>query len=347
MYKSEMFFLILKLKFQAKRLAKLFNLPEKFGYDLLAISIYQHLNFDELCDLILNLDYSSDDFYLPQYEKLKYLFISEIEDQELIDDLHKAIEGMALRLEERTIINVAKLHTISNIYKLFNLENESKYLINAEHIDLNWQPCFDSLQDQQSVLSSDLLINDIAFRLVATRVLDELSFDNLKQSLKADLVQIDTPSLKNNDEKSQINKHLDWLVDSAHCLSNIESSTVDERPHFFKINNHNYLVYGFPLSPYLSISANDKCKNIKVYMKDTKEKQVFIIKIGSEKLILDCTFLHKTEEVEKCYSPKNQWINDTILSRNDACKFPIVFNNSHHFVLLRPHSNVDFIENSL
>ena len=40
--------LTLKLKLQAKLLAKSLNLPESFGYDLLATSVYQHIDFEDV-----------------------------------------------------------------------------------------------------------------------------------------------------------------------------------------------------------------------------------------------------------------------------------------------------------
>lgn len=340
--------LIYKLELQSKLLAKSFNLPTRFGYDLLAKSIYQHNDYDVLCDSISKLDYSTGSIYLPEYEKLKFLFICEVEDQEFISELHRKIEKMALRLEELIIINISKNHTISNIYKLFGLENESKYLIDAENVKLNWQPCFDTLQDQLAVLSSNILINEIPFRLIATKVqFDKSSLDDLKKSLKTNLVQIEESSIKIHEEKLLIDEHSKWLLDTSDCLSKIGSDNPDEHSCFYKINNQNYLIYGYPLSPHLQINSEDSCKKINIQIKDTEEKQVFILNIESEKLIFECIFLNKIEEGEKCYSPKNQWIQDTLLSRDDAFQFRIALNKSYNFIILRPFANVDWLENLL
>jgi hypothetical protein len=340
--------LIKKLKLQSELLAKSFNLPKRFGYDLLATSIYQHLDFDQLCDSITESDFALSFPSLTEYQKLKYLLICEVEDQELIDDLHNEIENMALRLEELVIINISKIHTISNIYKLFGLENESKYIIDAEHIELDWQTCFDSVQDQQVVLGSDLLINEIPFRLIATKVqFDEYTVDNFKHSLNTSLAQIDDPSLKSRQEKLQINEYLDWLVDSCNCFTNFESNNPDQHPVFFKINNLNYFVYGFPLAPHMTISNNDNCTNINIQIKDTSEKQTFILNINQERLVLDCMFLGKTCEGDSFFTPKNQWVKDTVLTHHDACGFPIVFNNTYYLLIIRPFSHIDFLENTL
>jgi hypothetical protein len=340
--------LILKLKLQSKLLAKSLNLPEKFGDDLLATAIYQHFDFNELCESVSEFEYVLSFESLSEYQKLKYLFICEIEDKKLIEDLHIEIEKMALRLEERTVINISKLDLISNVYKLFGLENESRFIIDAEDIKLKWQPYFDSLQDHQTVLRTDLLINEIPFRLIATKVqFDEFSVDNVKHSFHTSLAQSDDSSAKMNEERIKIDEHIKWLSDSCECLSSFESDTPDQLPSYFKINNQNYLAYGFPLSPHLSISENDNSQNIKIQIKNTDEKQVFILNLGNERLVLECIFLNKIEDGEKCYSPENQWINDTFLDHENACKFRIVFNNSYYLMIFRPFSHVDWLENAL
>ena len=274
--------------------------------------------------------------------------ICEVEDKELIEDLQLEIEQMAIRLESKTVINISKIDLISNLFKLFGLENESKYIIDAEHIELDWQLCFDSLQDHQSVLSTDLLINEIPFRFLATTVLfDEFSVDNVKHSLHTNLAQSDDTSATMNEEKIKIDEHIKWLSDSCDCLSSFESDTPDRNPSYFKINNQNYLVYGFPLSPHLSITDIGHGPNINIRIKDTEEKQVFILNLGSERLTLECIFINKIEDGEKYYSPENQWINDTILDHESACKFRFVFNNSYYLMLLRPFTHVDWLVNAL
>lgn len=340
--------LTLKLTLQSKLLAKSLNLPEKFGFDLLATSIYQHFDFNELCDSIAEFNYAENFGTFSEFEKLKYLLICEVEDEELINDLHIEIENMALRLEERTVINISKLDLISNLYKLFGLENESRYIIDVEHLRLDWQPCFDLLQDHHAVLIADLLINEIPFRLIATKVqFDEFSVDNVKQSLHTNLAQTGDSSAKTNEERIKLDGHIKWMADSCDCLSNVESDTPDQHPVFYKINHQNFFIYGFPLSPHLSISDNDNCPGINIHIKDTEEKQIFILNIESEKLTLECIFLNKVEDGEKSYSPRNQWINDTLLEHESACKFRIVFNKSYYLMILRPFSHVDWLENSL
>ena len=340
--------LTLKLKLQAKLLAKSLNLPESFGYDLLAKTIYQHIDFEDLCDSIAEFNYASSFGALSEYQKLKYVLICEVEDKELIEDLHLEIEQMAIRLESKTVINISKIDLISNLFKLFGLENESKCIIDAEHLELKWQPLFESLQNHQAVLSTDLLINEIPFRLIATKVsFDEFSIDDIKHSLQTNLAQAGNSSSKTNEERIKIDGHIKWLVDSCECLSNIESDTPDQLPVFYKINNQDFFIYGFPLSPHLSISDNDNCPDINIQIKDTEEKQVFILNLGNERLVLECIFLNKVENGDKCYSPENQWINDALLNHENACKFRIIFNKSYYLMIFRPFAHVDWLKNAL
>lgn len=336
--------LILKLKLQSKLLAKSLNLPTNFGYDLLATAIYRHLDFEDLCDSVAEFDYAKSFGALSEFQKLKYLLICEVEDKEFIEDLHKEIGNMALRLEERTVINISKLDLISNIYKLFGLENESKYIIDAEQIKPDWQPCFQSLKDPQATLCSKVLINDRQILLLATKFqFDECSSDTLKKSLSQNFEQLDKSNIETNDIKS----YNDWVQGSVDCLLNIDSECVDERPSFYTINHQNYLVFGFVLTPHKQISGGNCLDNISIPIHNTHEKQNFILNLEDGRLALELIYLNEIEDGEKTYLPKIQWIQDTVLSHPNAYRFPVVFNNAYYLMPIRPFSQIDWLENSL
>ena len=340
--------LLYKLKLQSIFLAKSLNLPKSFGEERLARSIYNISNFDELCkELLLSNDEDIHTLLL-EHQNLKYLLINEIDDVSLVENLHQEIEKMATRLESVTIINFTKIHLISILYKVFGLDNESKYIVSEENIKLYWQPCFNSLENKEFVIFSDFRINEIPFRLLATKTqLDELSLNHLNESFKKNIVQTDSTSFQHYEEKLQIDTHRKWLVNTCQCLSNLETDNDDELPYDYEINNEKYLVYGFPLSPHLSISDKDKCRNINIQLKNTEEKQIFILNIESDKLVVECIFLNKLEDDDYTFSTKNQWIKETLLSRNDACRFPLVFNNTYYLMFIRPYSDVDLLENAL
>ena len=194
------------------------------------------------------------------------------------------------------------------------------------------------------ILCCDVIINDLQVLLLATKVrFDECSIDNLEQSLIHNAVQIK----RSNIESKDIKGYSEWLKDSVECLSNIESPNSDECPEFYYINGHNYLVYGFILAPHIQALDKRQSDNIKIHVKDTHEKQVFILNLEGGKLAIEFIYLHKTENGEKPFLPENQYIQDTILSHPNACRFPVVFNNAYYLMPIRPFSHIDWLENSL
>jgi hypothetical protein len=342
--------LIYKLQLQSKRLTKSLNLPSKFGEELLARAIYNFSNFKDVCEHI-ELNTIEDNYQLIfSKENAKYLMINEIEDAFLIEELDEEVENMTTRLESMTMINISKNDLISILYELFGLEDESKYVVNPRYLQLEWQSNFQTLKDKNSVLFCDFEINKIPFRMLATKInFDDISVDNVKNSINENFHEDNSPSFKNYDEKNQIEEHRNWLLDSVDCISNIESTNVGKHPHLFKINNQNYLIYGFPLSPHLQVKCVDEYINIniKLQIKNTEEKQVFTLNLEAEKLALECIFIDKIENGEYTFSPKNQWIKDSLLSRDDACQFPLVFNKSYYLMILRPFTHIDLLENAL
>ncbi len=209
--------LILKLKLQSKLLAKSLNLPEKFGNDLLATAIYQHFDFNELCESA------------SEYQKLKYLFICEIEDKKFIEDLHIEIEKMALRLEEMVIINITRIQLISLLYELFKLDYESKYMIEAKEIDLRWQPYFQTLTDNKSVLFSDIQVNSVPFRLIATKFnLNEISVQTFIEQIKSEVKKSE------HNAYEDLESHVNWFSRAVALLTKPMSKSSYEIPELFK-----------------------------------------------------------------------------------------------------------------
>ncbi len=131
--------LIYKLNLQATFLEKYLNLPVSFGKDLLAKTIYESINFDDLCSSVESDGEKRGLSCLLENEKLKYLLICEVDDSNLVKSLHQNIEKMALRLEELVTINITRTQLISLLYKLFGLDDESKYIIKVEELKLNWK----------------------------------------------------------------------------------------------------------------------------------------------------------------------------------------------------------------
>lgn len=334
--------LIYKLNLQAKFLEKYLNLPVGFGKEILAKSIYQSFNFDDIFATIEDEGEKINLNYLLEYDKLKYLLICEVDDHHLIQKLHQEIEKMALRIEEQVIINITRVQLISILYKLFGLENESKYIIEATELNFKWQPFFQTLTDNNSVLFSDLSINNVPFRIIATKFkLNELSVDTFIEQIKAEVKQSDHVAHEN------IESHIEWFVSCTALLTKADSNNSDELPDPFKINDEKYVVFGFPLCPTIPPNNTGLLPEINFLIKNTTEKQKFIINIAQQKLTLECLVIDDIEH-DRIRLPKFcHQIKNNLLSHEDACLFPIHFESGLCFFWVRPFAHVDFLENAL
>lgn len=334
--------LIYKINLQAKFLEKYLNLPSGFGKESLAKSIYQSFNFDDLIATIVDEGDKINLNYLLEDDTLKYLLICEVDDQHLINELHQEIERMALRIEEQVIINITRIQLISHLYKLFGLENESKYIIDAENINLNWQPYFKTLTDNKAVLYSDLSINNIPFRIIATKFqLNEISVENFIEQIKAEVKQSAHSAYEN------IDPHIDWFMCSTAHLTKADSNNSDELPDPFKIKDEEYVVFGFPLCPTIPPNNTESLPRINFLIKSTTEKQKFILNIAQQKLTLECLVVDDIRDgnirlPEFCHQIKNN-----LLTHEDACLFPINLESAICFFWIRPFAHTDWLENSL
>ena len=308
--------LIYKLNLQIKFLEKHLNLPPDFGKELLAKAIYQCFSFDDLSSTISDEGEKIKLSYLLENNELKYILICEVDDQRLIQELHQEIEKMALRIEEQVIINITRIQLISLLYKLFGLESESRYIIEASELNFNWQPYFKTLIDNNSILFSDLRLNSVPFRLIATKFkLHDLSVNTFVEQLKSEIKQSDNVAYEN------IEPHIDWFIHSTALLTKADSANPDEKPTHFDIDidRNEYTVYGFPLCPTMSLNNKEPLPEINFLIKSTTEKQKFIINIAQQKLTLECLI---TDDIrggnirlpQFCHQIKNN-----LLSHQDAC----------------------------
>jgi len=334
--------LIYKLNLQTTFLEKHLNLPSGFGKELLAKAIYQCFNFDDLSSTISDEGEKIKLSYLLENNGLKYILICEVDDQRLIQELHQEIEIMALRIEEQVIINITRVQLISILYKLFGLDDESKYIIEPSDLNFNWQPYFKTLNDNKSVLYSDLSINNILFRIIATKFqLNEISVESFIEQIKSEIKQSDHVAYEN------IESHIDWFASSTALLTKADSNNPDELPVPFKIKDEEYVVYGFPICPTMSSKNIESLSGINFYIKKTNEKQKFILNIEGQKLILECLIVDDIKDGNIRLPKFCHQIKNNLLSHEDACLFPINFESDLCFFWVRPFAHVDFLENAL
>lgn len=338
--------LVYKLNLQSKYLEKNLNLPVGFGKEPLAKAIYQCFNYDDLCATILDLGLECNHQYLLEHENLKYLLICIIEDGELIDrlvnHLQQNILEMADRLEKLVIINITKIQLVSILYKLFNLDYESKYLVDMDETELNWVPFFKSLTDNAGVLFTDLKINDMPFRFIATKLrIEVFSVDGLIKSIKEDVRS------NENVAYGSIDIHIAWLTNCLNLFTVLDSHNRNKSPHLYKIGNQNYVVYGFPLTPDIASIKKHPLPQISLPIINTKEKQVFILNDGQQKLALESLVLERTIQGTINHSKFSQQIETALLNHKDACNLPLINNDLHLFMWVRPYCDNDLLENAL
>jgi len=334
--------LVYKLNLQATFLEKHLNLPPAFGKEPLAKAIYQHFSFDDLCATVSDEGDRINLSYLLENNRLKYLLICEIDDRHLVQELHQEIEKMALRIEEQVIINITRIQLISILYKLFALDDESKYIIDASELNFNWQPYFKTLSNNNSVLFSDLQVNSIPFRLIATKFnLDEISVENFIEQIKNEVKQSDHVAHEN------IESHVDWFSCCTALLTSYDSDNPDELPIPFEIDGEEYAVFGFPLCPTISRDKNVPLSGINFCIKNTPEKQTFILNIAQQKLTLECLIIDDVKDGNIRLPQFCHQIKNNLLSHEDACLFPINFESALCFFWIRPYRHTDFLENAL
>jgi len=334
--------LVYKLNLQATFLEKYLNLPVGFGKDLLAKAIYQCFNFDDLSARFSDEGEKINLSDLLDNNKLKYLLICEVDDQYLKQELHQEIEQMALRIEEQVIINITRIQLISLLYKLFGLDYESKYIIQADELELHWQPYFKILSNNNSVLFYDLQVNSIPFRLIATKFnLDAISVETFIEQIKAEIKQSDHVAYEN------IESHIDWFSCCTALLTNADSDNPDELPTPFEIDGVEYVVFGFPLCPTMSLKNIESLSGINFFILNTSEKQKFILNIAQQKLTLECLVVDDIRDGNIRLPALCHQIKNNLLSHEDACLFPIHFESAFCFFWVRPYRDTDYLENAL
>jgi hypothetical protein len=329
--------LVYKLNLQATFLEKYLNLPPYFGKDLLAKAIYVSINFDDLCSSVESDGENRGLSCLLENDKLKYLLICEVDDCNLVHALHQNIEKMALRLEELVAINITRTQLISLLYKLFGLDDESKYIIKVDELKLSWEPYFQTQSNNHFVLFSDIQVNHTPFRLIATKFkLDELSVNSLSNKAKVNCAEY--TSCKDTEF------HLGWLLNCTELLTDKNSNNSDSLPIQFQVDDEEYTVFGFPLCKTISLNSEATMPEVSFLVKNTIEKQKFIIDFGLQKLTLECLVIDDEHvRLPKFYHE----IKKNLLSHKDACDYPIVLEPASCFFWVRPFAYVDFNENAL
>ena len=279
-----------KLQYQAKIFAWLLEIPELIAAGLFARGVYNFANFSA-AEQSLRHEYSKNNLHaIFEHDTLKYIFIGEVDDDELIDELHKEIEVMSARILSLNLIEKPQLQIISAIYKSMGLLDESRFIVNTgAEFQLNWKPYFSTLTDPTEVLYADLLVHTRTFRLVASKYpLRKLSYDNISTYLSRRLKQdSNLHKATLGAERNKIEKHKNWLQNNLKSAFGDVLQNGSETPAFYHIRRKRYLVFGFMLPTGKAKKINTELPKLNLLVKNTKEFQKYIIKVEQQSLVFE------------------------------------------------------------
>jgi hypothetical protein len=338
-----------KLELQSKFLSYSLNISESISERVLAQAIYSSDTMSTLHNDLLHEFEIGAQQNLINHQSLKYLLICETEDSLLIKEFHTGLEEMAKNVESMVDINFSKLKLFSMLYELFGLGDESKYIISASaDFSLDWQPCYETLADQDSVLGADFKINNVVYRILATKIsISEYSLDNFNESISSNLKQVSGTSEAVFKEGALLDDHKDWLSKSTDFFTHFDSYNMDEAPNFYKINGERYVVYGFILSPHLQTDLDADIPSIDVLIKNISDKQTFIINLEQQRLVFEALKMDDLVAEEINYCHHSMGVKHSLLTHCNACKFPLIINGNLYITSIRPYCDIDFLVNAL
>lgn len=286
-----------KLQCQAKLFAWLLEIPELIAEGLFARGVYNFANFSAAEQALL-LEYSKNNLHgIFEHDTLRYLFIGEVDDDELIDELHEKIEVMSARIVALDLIEKPQLQIISSIYKSMGLLDESRLIVNTgAEFQLNWKPYFNTLTDPTEVLFADLLVHKRTFRLIASKYpLSKLSYDNLHTYLSRRLKQdSNLHKATLGSERVKLDKHKIWLDRNLKRAFGEVLQNGKEAPVFYKVKGKRYLIFGFMLPSGKTKKLDKELPRLNLLIKNTKEPQKYIVKIEQQALVFDVSRISKS-----------------------------------------------------
>ena len=328
-----------KLQYQTKLFAWLLEIPELIAEGLFARCVYNFANFSA-AEQALRLEYSKNHLHgVFEHDALKYLFIGEVDDDELIDELHEKIEMMSARILALNLIEMPQLKLISAIYKSMGLLDESRFIVNTgAEFKLNWKPYFNTLIDTTEVLYADLLAHNHTFRLIASKYpLSRLSYDNISTYLSRRLKQ--NGSLHKatlGAERNKIEKHKNWLQSNLKSVFGDVLQNGGETPSFYNIQRKRYLIFGFILLSEKARKVDEELPRLNLLVKNTKEFQKYIIKIEQQSLVFETHRISTSSANHEVLTDLQIEQKKILMSHSDASRDWFRFKGEHFSVGFRP-----------
>ncbi|AXQ98993.1 hypothetical protein [Pseudoalteromonas piscicida] len=318
-----------KLSTQAKLFEALFELPTALAEEAIVKGVYNCNTFSGALKILEQTFSNFDLQYEIDHDQLKYLLINEYEDEVLVKSLHIEIENMASRIESLNTVKVSTLTLISNLYKLFSLHGESKFIMNTEgNFRLEWRPYFDALEDPLFVQYADFKLNNCYFRFIATKYpFEKLSIDNVNHYMHLVKHQQENDYEGCISEGNSLDKHHDWLLMTLELFTK-NTAASDRLEHAtFMIEGSRYLVFG--IRTHDKLVSEWRKPELNVHLKQVKEVQKFIVRIGQQALVLQA----RLSEINDDYVSKT---NFHVLSHWDSNCDLLEFNGSKFCTYFRP-----------
>ena len=327
-----------KLSMQAKLFAMHLTIPDLIGEGLFARGVYNFLNFNEAKKALYGEFNKNKLQSVLDHDTLKYLLINEIDDQEIIEELHNKIEQMAFRIERLEIIKAPLLNIISAFYRSLGLIDESNFIVNTgAEFTLTWKPYFHTLSDVSEILYTDLKIQNRTYRLVASKYcLSTISYEDIKAYMNIRLIQKKELSKEMLDaELCNIEDHKDWLIDSMKCFFGDKLPKEANTPMTFNIFGKRYLIFGFMLTNNVSRSEEVKAE-LKLNVKFFFERQKYFIKIDQQALVFEAESIGKGCGLPEYSTEHQSSIKQSLMSHSDASNKWHKINESGFVMTFRP-----------
>jgi hypothetical protein len=327
-----------KLNMQAQCFALLLSIPDLIAEGILARGVYNFLNFDAAYNGLIRVFSDNKLQSIYEHVTLKYLLISELDDQELIDALHVDIEKMAARIEPLIHINISMLDLISCIYKVLGLRDESKFIINTcAEFRLNWRPYFEDIEDVSQVKYADLRVQNRSYRLIASKYpLKLFSYEHLENYLDRQL----NPDVYSIDEEiivlDKIEKHKKWLINSLLCFFGGKLPCEQQTPMFFTISGMRYLVFGFLLTPSVVRKVDGSCPTLNLQIKNIFYEQKYVVKIDQQALVFEVNRIKTTLSNDEDLIDHQVSLKQNLMSHNDASDKWLKLKGSKFSTAFRP-----------
>lgn len=153
---------------QAKRTSKILDVPLTKAKDLIARSIYECHDFPDLCSKLKNNGLKASVY---QYCKL------HPKSAESKSYIEKNIQVLAERFSRYLAAPFNQMPLLDLIWKIFGFKNQVSLEQVLPHIMLdNWQPYSPVSKDVDSVIYCDIKINNVAFKVLAAKIVTAYMF---------------------------------------------------------------------------------------------------------------------------------------------------------------------------